>query len=95
MSSPSCCNWTGDGGLEFQPAESARGTQCSERHREIDETGDLTGGGKNRVVKMSDADNIGKINKSKLSTSEAADFLRATAFQIPQRCLIEISGLMT
>lgn len=63
MSSPSHCNWTGDGGLEFQPAESAGGTQCFARHQEIDETGDLTGGWGGRVVKMSDADKIGKINK--------------------------------
>lgn len=47
------------------------------------------------MVKMSDAYYIRKINKSKLSTSEAADFLRATAFQIPRRRLIEIGGLMT
>lgn len=66
MSSPSHCNWTGDGGLEFQPAESAGGTQRFARHQEIDETGDPTGGWGgwgNRVVKMSDADKIGKINK--------------------------------
>lgn len=95
MSSPSCCNWTRDSGLEFQAAENACGTPRSAHHQEIDETGDLTGGGKNRLVKMSDADNIRKINKSKLSTSEAADLLRATAFQIPRRHLIEIGGLMT
>lgn len=77
-------------GLSSKPTESACGTPRSARHQEIDETGDFTGGGKNRVVKMSDADNIRKINKSKLSTSEAADLLRATAFRIPQRLLIEI-----
>lgn len=85
MSSPSRCNWTGDSGFEFQPTESGCGTPRSARHQEIDETGDLTGREeKNRVVKMSDADNICKINKSKLSTSEAADLLRATVFQIPR-----------